>query len=54
METIVCNWVGILVDNKSGSDVFVYTMAEKVVLLYYAYRLIVPTNPLWLQWGSNT
>ena len=43
-----------MVDNKSGYDVFGYTMAEKVVLFYYEYSLIVSTNPLWLQWGPNT
>ena len=46
---IICHWVGQMVYNEAGPDIFGYMVADKMTLFYAYYGLIDSTNPVWLQ-----
>ena len=53
MGVIVCNWVDIVAENKTGTDGFGYTVVEKSVFFYAKDGLNRYANPMLLQCGLN-
>ena len=53
VNAIVCNQVGLVVENKAIPDRFGYTVAQKSVLFYTENSLLVYINLVWLHWGYN-
>ena len=43
---IIRHWVGLMVENKAGPDLFGYTVADKMTLFYAYYGLIDSTNSM--------
>ena len=50
VNVIILHWVGLMVENDAGPDVFGYTVADKMTLFYEYYGLVESTYPVWLQW----
>ena len=53
-DVIVCHWCGLVADNKTGPDVFGYTLVDKSeFFLNSDSGLIASTNIVWIQWVFN-
>ena len=50
VDTMVHNWVGLVVDNESVPDGFGYTVVDKAEFVYSDDGLIAFTDTVWLHW----
>ena len=46
VDEIICNWVGLVKYNKAGTDVFFYTVVDKLAFFYSDNGLISSNNPV--------